>query len=119
MKLFREHILSRLIASLTGIIFLNLSFILTEINGLELKKSNVQLYDTIVKLVSGIGAEEEKDVAGETESSTEKEVNVFCSDRFELKADYYLIINRLHLNELNLRLLSGNIEISTPPPKIA
>lgn len=119
MKLFRGHILSRLITLITGIIFLNLSFILTEINSLELKENNVELYNNIVRMVSGIGAEEEKDVAGETESSAEKEVNIFCINHGQLTADYYLITCGLHASEQNLKLLSGNHEITTPPPKIS
>jgi hypothetical protein len=119
MKFFRDHFFGRLLGIVTGIVFLNLSFILTEVNFFELKQKNSKLYEIIVKVVSGVGAEEEKDATGEKEASSEKEVNVFCLNQTLLSTDFYLITSGLHVTELNLKLLSGNSEIQTPPPKQA
>lgn len=116
MKLFRDHLLGRFIALFTGILFLNLSFILTEIHSFDLKNKNPLLYDNMVKMVCGIGAEEEKDAMGESDS-LEKEANLLSIGQVIFIPDIYLISNGLHQTDIDLKLLSGNSEISTPPPK--
>jgi len=116
MKLFRDHILGRLIAILTGLLFLNLSFILTEIHSFDLKSKNSKLYDNIVKMVCGIGAEEEKDIMGESDS-LEKEAKLLLSGQVKFIPDLYLISIGLHQTDHDLKLLAGNSEITTPPPK--
>ena len=116
MKLFRDHLLGKLIAIFTGILFLNLSFILTEIHSIDLKNKNAKLYDNIVKMVCGIGAEEEKDIMGESDN-LEKEANLLSAGQTIFIPDLYLITNCFHQIEVDLKLLAGNSEITTPPPK--
>lgn len=80
MKFFRNECSLRIFATLIGVVFLNLSFFLAELNALEFSKKNKALYDTIVSALAGI-SEEEKDVfGGESGSETEtlsKEID-FC-----------------------------------------
>jgi hypothetical protein len=116
MKLFRDHLLGRFMAIFTGILFLNLSFILTEIHSFDLKAKNSQLYDNIVKMVCGIGAEEERDIMGESDS-LEKEANLLSAGQIIFIPDLFLISKELHQTSFSPKLLSGNSEITTPPPK--
>ena len=116
-KWFRTHILSRVLTAFVGAIFLNLSFILTEVNSLDLKRTNSDLYENLVRMVSGIGAEEEKDVSGESETTSEKEVKAYYPDAHELNSRYFLITIHQYQHEINLRLLPGIKEITTPPPQ--
>lgn len=85
MKFFRKEYSLRFFATLTGVVFLNLSFFLAELNALEFNKNNKALYDTLVSALAGI-SEEEKDVFGgesgaETESLS-KEIDI-CLDLFQ------------------------------------
>lgn len=80
MKLFRKEFSLRFFAILTGVVFLNMSFFLAELNALEFSKKNKALYESLVASLAGI-CEEEKDVFGgesETESLS-KEVDIFVS----------------------------------------
>jgi hypothetical protein len=118
MQIIRGHILSRAIALITGLIFLNLSFILTEMNALELKQSNSTLYEYIAKLLSGSGFEEEKDSTGETsENGSEKEIKVFHQFTDLAAVNGHLIVSQLYQPNSSQNLLPGNSEITTPPPK--
>ena len=118
MKFFRDHFFGRFLALVIGVIFLNLSFILTEIHSFDLKSKNAKLYDQIVKLVWGIVAEEEKDIMGESDSM-EKEAKLLATGQDIFIPDLYLITKDLHQTNLDLKLLTGNSEITTPPPKQA
>lgn len=80
MKFFRKEYALRFFATLTGVVFLNLSFFLAELNALEFNKKNKALYETIVSALAGI-SEEERDVfGGESSSETEslsKEIDIY------------------------------------------
>lgn len=74
--LFRKSILTKPLAILTGIIFLNLSFIMAEVNVFELEKNNHALYDILVSLIS-VSGEEEKDASGENSNELIKEFSPY------------------------------------------
>lgn len=81
--LFRNLYITRSLAIFVGVLFLNLSFILAEINALELEKKNRALYENLVRLLSGAGFEEEKDASAEASSELGNEVNMY----FQLDKD--------------------------------
>jgi hypothetical protein len=96
MRFFRKEYSLRIFATLTGLVFLNLSFFLAELNALEFSKNNKALYETLVSALAGI-SEEEKDVfGGESGSETEslsKEIDI-CLDLFQhLSRGYFFTIS--------------------------
>jgi hypothetical protein len=121
MKEVRTNILSKLLAILTGIIFLNMSFFLTELRVLELDVANHDLVVNIVKMISGVGFEEEKDCMGESSESGsfEQIVDLHITVQSESLSGYYLISNNLYLFSQSHLFKSAVHEIATPPPKIS
>jgi hypothetical protein len=121
MRSVRKNILSKLLAILTGIIFLNMSFFLTEIRILSLDVTNHELVVNIVKMISGVGFEEEKDCMGESSESgsCEQIVDLHITIQSETSSGYYLISNNLHLCNHSPVFNSAVHEIVTPPPKVA
>lgn len=82
MKIFRKEYSLRIFATLTGVVFLNLSFFLAELNALEFNKKNKALYETMVSALAGICEEEKDAFGGESGSETEslsKEIDI-CID---------------------------------------
>jgi hypothetical protein len=119
MKSLRHHVISKIFAAVTGLLFLNMSFFLTEIRILNLDLTKNQLIN-IVKMISGIGFEEEKDsMADSNELST--------GDDFP---DLFIVNNDpsfLNYIDLNTKLdyfcfvaffESTHREIITPPPQL-
>lgn len=115
---FRKLIAARFMALLTGIIFLNMSFFLTEIRFLGLHLSHAKMIENVVKALAGCGFEEEKDAMTESGSAEgEQTVDlhiaihpVSCIDSFKMTANLYGC-------QHNLEVASSKAEINTPPPK--
>ncbi len=81
MKFFRKEYTLRFLTILSGIVFLNLSFFLAELNAFEFNKKDKALYEALVACLSGISEEERDPLGGESGSETEslsKEV-VLCA----------------------------------------
>ncbi len=81
MLLFRNKFVKQLLASIAGLVFLNMSFFMAELNVLDFKKNNRPLYDLLVETFSSI-CEEEKDsfgAEGAENENTGKELDVELS----------------------------------------
>lgn len=115
--IMRNSILTRSLSILTGIMFLNLSFILTEVKSLELEKNNRTLFESLIRLVSGVGIEEEKDVSGETTNEVKSDINFHILHDQRLVKDILSKRNRLG-NYTFSRLLTSHKEIFSPPPEV-
>jgi hypothetical protein len=74
MNSFRQHILARAFALLTGLVFLNMSFFLAEVSMLGL--TNPELIENVAKLISSSGFEEERDGESSGNDSSAKEVDL-------------------------------------------
>jgi hypothetical protein len=70
MNCFRKNFFSKIAALITGLLFLNMSFLLAEIDLLEV--SDRQILENIARLVSMGGLEEERD----GDSQTEKDASI-------------------------------------------
>ena len=116
----RNHIAAKLMACLTGIIFLNMSFFLTEIRFLGLHVSHTKMIENVVKALAGVGFEEEKDSMTESGGSEGEQVvdlhitihPAACIDSFRTASNHYG-------SQINLDVASSKSEVSTPPPKIS
>jgi hypothetical protein len=94
MKLFRNTHFLRPLATLAGLVFLNLSFFLTELNILDFKKNNKALYETLVLAFNTICEEEKDPLSGESSEteSLNKELDVLLSSFENIQSGYVLVI---------------------------
>jgi hypothetical protein len=94
MTLFRNTHFSRSLATLAGLVFLNLSFFLTELNILDFKENNKELYETLVLTFNTICEEEKDPLSGESSEteSLNKELYLLLSSFENVQAGYVLVI---------------------------
>jgi hypothetical protein len=114
----RNHRFSKLMAIFTGIVFLNMGFFLTEVRMLAL--DHCALVENIIKMVSTMGCEEEKDAFGESAKTDSSSQSVdFCIVIYPHNSDHtFLIADDIHKSQ-QFKLLSHIPgEIPTPPPWI-
>lgn len=116
MLLFRHKQINRLLALLTGLIFLNMSFFLIELNALEVNKKNWTLYEIFSKAISGI-SEEEKDAESSETESVSKEVDVCIQQYFTLGVLYTSTINNKYTSG-NCQLADGSSCSIHQPPEV-
>jgi hypothetical protein len=121
MKTVRTHIASRFFAILTGIVFLNMSFFISEIRMLSLNPGNKDLVENIIKMISGIGFEEERDGADESaeidagEHVFDLQISIFPESTYST----FLLSSDLHILQQTSSLYAAPSEIVTPPPRQA
>lgn len=104
-------------ALLTGLVFLNLSFVLTEVSALNKVNKNSALFKNLVQLVIGM-AEEEDPSAGESHGEKNlKDIFLDISERLAscrqsdlLQREYFRTLQRNHP-------LSGVCIILIQPPE--
>lgn len=122
MKLFRKDSTLRFFATLTGIVFLNMSFFLAELNALEFNKKNKALYESLVASLAGI-SEEEKDVfGGESGSETEslsKEVDLFLTLYQNISRGYSFTISTNGSSQAHFPCDGALCSIHQPPERTA
>ncbi|HRJ28628.1 MAG TPA: hypothetical protein PLV21_07735 [Cyclobacteriaceae bacterium] len=115
--IFRSKLVSRIISITVGVIFLNLSFIMMEVDLLNLSDKNTKLYENLIRFVSGGGCEEE-DFSGDSSkdySAGESKFNTHVSDG--LLNDIELMINGLLVQTQCEKIRTVCLDITTPPPK--
>lgn len=117
---FRKHIAAKFLAFLTGIIFLNMSFFLTEIRLLGMHISHAKMIENVVKALAGVGFEEEKDSLGESAEGEEGHVVDLHILVHPLSAsDCFSAFTTLHNSIEKGEVSASNAEIIIPPPKIS
>jgi hypothetical protein len=116
----RSHIISKLLALVTGVVFLNMGFLLFELRVMDLQYSEQEMKE-IISLVSLVGFEEEKDgsssSAGETLS--EQIVDLHITTHPAQDVAFILILNSLYASDGHLLFEAPKPEIATPPPKVS
>lgn len=113
----RHHFVRSWVSLVTGLVFLNLSFILTEIQISGLQEQNQALYESLAILVSSSGFEEESDPSSEGSGHSIDDVKLFYRNYTCFITDYCLISSGLYGTTSSIRLLSGTSSIQLPPPK--
>jgi hypothetical protein len=117
---FRKHITAKFMALLTGIIFLNMSFFLTEIRYLGLHLTHTKMVENVIKALAGVGFEEEKDSMAEASGEGGEQIvdlhmtvhPVSCIDSFSPSSKLYGSRHKLDFS-------SSKPDVITPPPKIS
>lgn len=117
---FRKHITARFMALLTGIIFLNMSFFLTEVRFLGLHLTHTKMVENIVKALAGVGFEEEKDSMAETstgdgEQIADLHITIYPVGSF----DSFRLSSKLYSCRHCLSFSSAEPDVLTPPPKFS
>lgn len=93
MKFFRRLHIQRFVTLATGLVFLNLSFLMTELSWLDLEKHDKQMLKRLVTMLARV-SEEEKGAHGSSSESGSfaKEVDLYLHLNInELSAGYTLI----------------------------
>jgi uncharacterized phage infection (PIP) family protein YhgE len=117
MRFCRHHIVRSWVSLVTGLIFLNLSFIRTEIQISGLREQNQTLYENIAYLLSGSGFEEENDKSTGESGHESDDSHLFYRNYTSFNSDYRLISSGLYNAASSLQLLNGISSIQLPPPK--
>jgi hypothetical protein len=119
MAMFRNHILlTRLMALVTGLMFLNMSFFLIEVRVLDLKFANEKLTENISKLLSGTGCEEEPDMNGDSkEDLSGTEVDIFCNSFSFIDKNTSIQLKAALAEGDKKNLRPGPDDRTTPPPE--
>lgn len=105
-------------ALITGIIFLNMSFFLTEVRYLGLHITHTKMVENIVKALAGVGFEEEKDSMGESASSGGEQIaDLHMTIHPVASIDSFTFTSSLYSCSRNLDFSSSKPDVITPPPK--
>ena len=117
---FRKHITARFMALITGIIFLNMSFFLTEIRFLGLHLTHTKMVENIVKALAGVGFEEEKDSMGESATEGGEQIaDLHITILTVASIDLFQSCTKLYGYRYSLEFSSAKPDVLTPPPKIS
>jgi len=117
MYFFRHSVTRYCISLLTGIVFLNLSFLLTEIHLAGLRQKNPDVYKTIVQLFTITLLEEETDSGPEGPVHDKDDINLFAKDQSNFCICFYLISSKLSYFTSYLKLPDLASPIHLPPPE--
>lgn len=120
MRFFRKECPLRFFTTLSGIVFLNLSFFLAELNAFEFNKKDKALYEALVSCLSGISEEERDPVGGETGAETEslsKEVVLYVTYHQNLSAGYSFTLSN-NGSSLSHFPCDGSLSKIHQPPEI-
>jgi hypothetical protein len=113
MHLLRENFTRRVFILLTGIAFLNLSFLVAEIRVLELTSK----YKSLIQLVNNSGLEEEKEAGGEGgESDASEEVEDIIEHSLTCYRISISILKQETIDSHAFSVRPGHAEKYSPPP---
>ena len=118
MNFWRLTLLRRVLTAFTGLVFINMSFFLVEMNALELRKKNKVLWENMVKVFAGVN-EEEKGGAGELADEADpltKEVDLEANVLTAITL-HFIIVSKPAFHIEGAALRPGVFDIKNPPPK--
>jgi len=113
----RFSLLLKAFALLTGLLFLNLSFLLTELDMLGLDHKNYALYTELVRMISS-GIEEEADNSSGQVNEIQSDTHLFFQFNITILSNNPLIAScKIHHKNDSDGLLYYR-EIFSPPPEV-
>jgi hypothetical protein len=116
MKLFRLKGVTQAFALFTGIIFLNMSFVLAEVAAIKMDQDK-QLLGNIAALFAGCSAEEETGNSADEDSSV-CEIDLILHHAHRHSVYHELLFkNKAGITTVGLPQL-GHYEIYSPPPEV-
>lgn len=115
MKFFRAHHIHRFVTLAICLVFLNLSFFMTELSLLDLGKRDRQMLQNLVSMLARVN-EEEKGAHSES-GSFAKEIDLYLHlHTSELSTGYTLISNKLFNHQQSVPL-AGTHDTPLQPPE--
>jgi hypothetical protein len=117
MKLFRNVLMQKVMALATGLLVLNMSLFLAEVEALKLLQDRA-MTENIAKLLMGAANEEEKDFAasGEEDISAFKSTSVL-QNHYIFTSNDLVSIRKYHDITKADKTISPFLETLSPPPK--
>lgn len=118
MKFYRNTFIRKTLVLLTGLLVLNMSFFLAEVEALKLLH-NKQMVENIAKLIMGAATEEEKDLAGGAEEggSILKEIDLLLSPEQLLPRSFTAINDKDRHPGAVEKIIVRSSDTVSPPPK--
>lgn len=113
MKILRQQWTRRIFSLFTGLMFLNMSFLLSGIS--LLSPQDRQMIENASKLVLN---EEEKDAHGSQAGAHEKTFACHGEDTHMRQSSLFLIAEKLHQPAEDLLLHDGHAKNFSPPPEV-
>jgi len=110
-------LLRRTLAIFTGVVFINMSFFLAEMNALELRKKNKVLWENMVKVFAGVNEEEKGDgeLPDEADPSL-KEIDLEAHMLTTVTRSFVWVTKPMVQRE-GAALRPGIVDIQNPPPE--
>lgn len=117
MKFYRNTFIRKTLVLLTGLLVLNMSFFLAEVEALKLLH-NKKMVENIAKLIMGAATEEEKDLSGASEEGdlTLKKIDLLFHPEQFLSRSFTVINNNNHPGAVEKVIVRSSDTVS-PPPK--
>jgi len=115
MKFLRNHIIRFLFIIVTGLTFLNMSFILAELAALK-NSSNKIAIENLSRLFLTSFAEEETDAAETENVGSDKEIDFLSGQMFDIQFEKTGIESIVKKFSREHSPQDGYLEIITPPP---
>jgi len=118
MKFFRSLHIQKYVTLATGLVFLNLSFFMTELSLLELEKHDKRMLKSLISMLARVSEEEKGAQSSSSESgSFAKEVDLYLHlHTSELSAGYTLITNNAYCHQKSIPL-AGMQDTPLQPPE--
>ena len=116
MKFFRLNGVIEAFALFTGIIFLNMSFILAEVAVLKMEEDK-QLLKNVAALIAGCSAEEEPGHSADEDTSVSEIDLILHAAKHPVPGTGLVFKNRAGITTAGIPSL-GNYEIYSPPPEV-
>jgi hypothetical protein len=113
MNAFRNNFIRRLITFLAGLTFVNMGFIIGEVEALGLNKRS-----SLVQNIINAGAEEEESAPETSDDDVFTEIDLSLHDPFRHDDIILLYTCKINHHALDISLSSGYPENFSPPPEI-
>jgi hypothetical protein len=117
MRLFRNQYISSGLTLITGLVFLNLSFFLTELSLFNCKNENSALYSSLAQAFSTI-CEEEKDPLNNESSDTEnegKELDIILITMETAGTGFYFVLTKNNPSQSHHPCDGTSFKVHQPP----
>jgi hypothetical protein len=114
----QNSILLKIFSIFTGLLFLNLSFMLTELKVLGLDQTNPAFFNNLVQMISFSGIEEEADSAAGTTNEIQNDTHLFFQFITTPISSNPLIIACNTFKNTDSNELKCYREIFSPPPEV-
>ena len=115
MNIFRHQSVVKVFSLFTGVIFLNLSFLLAEVSMLDFKDK--QIIENVCNLLLNAGLEEERDAHSGGNDAPVKAFSMAGNLRLH-HASLFLIASKMYLDALETYRHANYSQIFSPPPDI-